>query len=79
MCVLLSDALCASQLPSRRGHLVHGTEVRRQDDAGAAGGGVPGRPAGHGGGDRRPGVFGSAALQSPADPGQSGPDSEQVH
>lgn len=84
VCVLLSDVvfllllLLLSQLPSRGRHLVHGTEVWRQDDPGAAGGGVPGRPARHVGRVWRPGVFGSAALQSPSDPGQSGSDSEQV-
>lgn len=40
---------------------------------------MPGRPARHGDSGWRPGVFGSAALQSPSDPGQSGSDSEQVH
>lgn len=77
--VHLRVSLLALQLPGRRGLLVHGSEVRHQDDSRPTRGHLPRRPARRCGGDRGLGIRGGATLPSRSDPGQSGPDEEQVH
>ena len=79
MCSSMCLFSVSSQLPRRRGLLVHGPKVWREDDSGTARGRVSGHLAHHGDCDRRFGLRGSATLPSHVDPGKSRPNSEQVH
>lgn len=71
--------VCVFQLPGRRGLLVHGSEVRHEDDSNAARGRMSRHLTRHGDSGWRFGLCGSATLPGHSDPGQSGSDSEQVH